>query len=272
MNDVEPMDFEVGPAAARKIRNRGRWARFFAGQTALVAENAYQWEYEPVEKKISMNFLLAIMFGFIAGIILNVMPCVLPVLGIKILSLAKAGGASRKTVLARSLVFSSGIMTVFMALAAFASFAQLSWGQQFQSPWFLVSLIVLTVVFALGLFDVYVLVVPSNISNLERKSGKGLWVNISAACSPRCLPRPAAGRFSAPRSHGRLRIHRHYLPGVFLHRRRHGVSLRAFSLSKTLVNLIPKPGKWMEDFKHLMGILLLGAAVYFLLGLPKTWW
>ena len=89
----------------------------------------------------------------------------------------------RRTVLAHSLVFSGGIMTVFMALAALASFAQLSWGQQFQSPWFLVSLIVFTVVFALGLFDVYVLVVPSNISNLERKSGAtpALWVTCCLA-------------------------------------------------------------------------------------------
>lgn len=271
MNDVEPMDFEVGPAAGKKNPEPGALGQIsLPGQTALVAENAYQWEYEPVEKKISMNFLLAIMFGFIAGIILNVMPCVLPVLGIKILSLAKAGGASRKTVLARSLVFSSGIMTVFMALAAFASFAQLSWGQQFQSPWFLVSLIVLTVVFALGLFDVYVLVVPSNISNLERKSGKGLWGEYFRGMFATLLATPCSGPFLGATLAWTLTQSTVIIFLVFF-------SIGAgmafpyvlFSLSKTLVNLIPKPGKWMEDFKHLMGILLLGAAVYFLLGLPK---
>ena len=170
----EPMDFQVLSARLPAAGAPGTFGQLtFAIPQGPPGEKSQPWDYEPVEKKLAMNILLAIFFGFIAGIILNVMPCVLPVLGIKILSLANSGGASRRTVLAHSLVFSGGIMTVFMALAALASFAQLSWGQQFQSPWFLVSLIVLTVVFALGLFDVYVLVVPSNISNLERKSGKG---------------------------------------------------------------------------------------------------
>lgn len=271
MNDVEPMDFEIGPAAARQNPEIGALGQIsLPGQTALLAGNPHQWEYDPVEKKISMNFLLAIVFGFIAGIILNVMPCVLPVLGIKILSLAKAGGASRKTVLARSLIFSSGIMTVFMALAAFASFAQLSWGQQFQSPWFLVSLIVLTVVFALGLFDVYVLVVPPNISNLERKSGKGFLGEYFRGMFATLLATPCSGPFLGVTLAWTLTQSTIIIFLVF-------ASIGAgmafpyvlFSLSKTLVNIIPKPGKWMEDFKHLMGILLLGAAVYFLLGLPK---
>jgi thiol:disulfide interchange protein len=271
MNNVEPMDFEIGPAAVKQKAEAGSLGQIaLPGQAALPGANPHQWEYEPVEKKISMNFLLAILFGFIAGIILNVMPCVLPVLGIKILSLAKAGGASRRTVLARSLVFSGGIMTVFMALAALASFAQLSWGQQFQSPWFLVSLIVLTVVFALGLFDVYVLVVPPNISNLERKSGKGFLGEYLRGMFATLLATPCSGPFLGATLAWTLTQSTVIIFLVFF-------SIGAgmafpyvlFSLSRTLVRLIPKPGKWMEDFKHLMGILLLGAAVYFLLGLPK---
>ncbi|HUI92581.1 MAG TPA: cytochrome c biogenesis protein CcdA [Chitinivibrionales bacterium] len=271
LNSAEPLDFEVGPVEAKQKTEPGALGQItMPGQTALAAETPHRWEYEPVEKKISMNFLLAVLFGFIAGIILNVMPCVLPVLGIKILSLAKAGGASRKTVLAHSLVFTGGILTVFMALAALASFAQLSWGQQFQSPWFLVSLIVLTVVFALGLFDVYVLVVPSNISNLERKSGKGFLGEYLRGMFATLLATPCSGPFLGATLAWTLTQSTVIIFLVFF-------SIGAgmafpyilFSLSKTLVRLIPKPGKWMEDFKHLMGILLLGAAVYFLLGLPK---
>ncbi len=268
LGDAEPMDFQVLAARLSAAAPPGQLS--FSALQEVPEVKPRAWEYEPVEKKISMNFLLAIIFGFLAGIILNVMPCVLPVLGIKILSLAKAGGASRRTVLARSLVFSGGIMTVFMALAAFASFAQLSWGQQFQSPWFLVSLIVFTVVFALGLFDVYVLVVPSNIANLERKSGKGFLGEYLRGMFATLLATPCSGPFLGATLAWTLTQSTVIIFLVF-------ASIGAgmafpyvlFSFSKTLVRLIPKPGKWMEDFKHLMGILLLGAAVYFLLGLPK---
>jgi thiol:disulfide interchange protein len=268
---AEPMDFQVLAARLPASAALGTFGQLnFAIKQGPPAEKHQSWDYEPVEKKLAMNILLAILFGFIAGIILNVMPCVLPVLGIKILSLAKSGGASRRTVLAHSLVFSGGIMTVFMALAALASFAQLSWGQQFQSPWFLVSLIVLTVVFALGLFDVYVLVVPSNISNLERKSGKGFLGEYLRGMFATLLATPCSGPFLGATLAWTLT---QSTAIIFLVFASVGAGMASpyvlFSFSKTLIRLIPKPGKWMEDFKHLMGILLLGAAVYFLLGLPK---
>ncbi len=242
----------------------------FAIESGPSEEKPYPWDYQPTEKKISMNLFLAILFGFLAGIILNVMPCVLPVLGIKILSFAKVGGSSRKTVFLRSLAFAGGMISVFMALAALASFAHLSWGQQFQSPWFLVSLVVLTVIFALGLFDVYVIALPGAIAGMERMGGRGFFGEIVRGMFATLLATPCSGPFLGATLAWTLTQ-----PSViiFLVFASIGVGMAfpyvVFSASRTLIRLIPKPGKWMEDFKHLTGILLLGAVVYFLFGLPK---
>jgi|WetSurMetagenome_2_1015567.scaffolds.fasta_scaffold00378_8 thiol:disulfide interchange protein len=228
------------------------------------------WDYEPIENKVSLNLLLALLFGFIAGLILNVMPCVLPVIGIKILSLANAGGASRKAALLRSLAFAGGMMLVFMALATLASFAHLSWGQQFQSPWFLLALIVLTVVFALGLFDVYVLVVPNSISTLSRKSDSGYAGEFLRGMFATLLATPCSGPFLGATLAWTLT---QPTPVIFLVFASIGTGMAfpyvVLSASRTLARLVPRPGKWMEDFKNLMGVLLLAAAVYFLMGLPK---
>lgn len=268
---AEPMEFETGTSGVSIQQGTGLLGQISIGsESELSEEKPYAWEYEPVEKKISMNFLLAIVFGFLAGTILNVMPCVLPVLGIKILSFAKAGGASRRTVIARSIAFAGGMMSVFMALAALASFAHLSWGQQFQSPWFLISLIVMTVVFALGLFDVYVIAMPHSISSFERKGGKGYYGEFLRGMFATLLATPCSGPFLGATLAWTLTQSTLIIFLVFASI---GAGMAfpyvAFSASKTLVRIIPKPGKWTEDFKHLMGILLLGAAVYFLFGLPK---
>jgi thiol:disulfide interchange protein len=228
------------------------------------------WDYEPVERKISMNFLLAVLFGFIAGIILNIMPCVLPVLGLKILSFAQSSGASRRTSVARSLMFGGGMMSIFMLLAALASFAHLSWGQHFQSPWFLIALILVTVVFSLGMFDIYILPLPSNISDLEKKSGSGAVGDFLRGMLATLLATPCSGPFLGATLAWTLTQSTLVIFFVF-----GSIGLgMAFpyillSSNRTLLRLMPKPGPWMNDFKHFMGFLLLGASAYLLFGLPK---
>lgn len=269
--DAESMDFEVLPTRISMSRASAPLGELsFTNLQGLSEEKPYAWEYDPVEKRISMSFLLAIVFGFIAGLILNVMPCVLPVLGIKVLSFAKVRSDPRRVVLTRSLAFAGGMMCVFMALAALASFAHLSWGQQFQSPWFLITLIVLTVIFALGLFDVYVFNLPNSVSTMERRSGKGYFGEFLRGIFATLLATPCSGPFLGATLAWTLT---QSTLVIFLVFASIGAGMAfpyvALSASTTLVRLVPKPGKWMEDFKHLMGILLLCAAVYFLMGLPK---
>lgn len=231
-----------------------------------------EWDYKPQEKKFEYNILLAIILAFIAGIILNVMPCVLPVLGVKILSFSQGVGSDRRIAVIRSLAFSAGMILIFLVLASFAAFAGLSWGEQFQNPKVLVAIICIIFVFALGMFDIFIIIIPTSITALKQKNMKervflddfikGMFTTILATpCSGPLLGATLAWTLLQPPA---------VIYIVFISI---GVGMASpyvlFSSSSHLMKLIPKPGNWMVNFKHLMGFLLIGFAVYLMIGLPK---
>jgi thiol:disulfide interchange protein DsbD len=229
------------------------------------------WNYRPRETGTGsgLSFLPALLLAFLAGIILNAMPCVLPVLGIKILSFAQGRSGSRGETLLHSLAFASGVMAVFMALAGFTAFANYSWGEHFRNPWALTGLIALIVVFALGLFDVYTLIVPAGLSNLPQARRKGFFGDFFQGIVATLLATPCSGPFlgavlawSVTQSP----------PIIFLVYGALGLGMAfpyvLLSSDRSLVRLIPRPGPWMEDGKRIMGFLLLAFAAYLLAGLP----
>lgn len=281
--------FEVVPSAAEDYRTAqampmGRSAPdsggelpaglslegFAGGGAEPTGAQIPDWDYTPVEEKLRYNVALALVLAFLAGVILNVMPCVLPVLGIKILSFSQGTGASRATAVGRSLVFAAGMLTIFMVLASLAAFLNFSWGQQFQQPRVLAAIIFVIVLFALGLFDFYTILLPAGIGAASMKSGhgfggeflRGMFTTIMATpCSGPLLGATLAWTLQQP------------VPVIYLVFAAVGIGMAfpyvLLSSSKTLARLVPKPGKWMDDFKHVMGFLLLGFAVYLLIGLPS---
>ena len=76
-----------------------------------------------------MALSAAVVFGLLGGFILNFMPCVLPVIGLKLLSFLEQGGKSRGHVFALNLCYTGGILAVFMVLATLAAFAEFAWGE-----------------------------------------------------------------------------------------------------------------------------------------------
>ena len=87
--------------------------------------------------------------AFLGGLILNLMPCVLPVISLKILAFLQQAGESRARVFALNVWYSAGLLSVFMILAALAATAGLAWGEQFTLPWFKVAMTALVFVMAL---------------------------------------------------------------------------------------------------------------------------
>ncbi|MBD3321873.1 MAG: hypothetical protein GF350_12325 [Chitinivibrionales bacterium] len=229
-----------------------------------------QWDYDPVEPRQKYNVVLALVLAFLAGIILNVMPCVLPVLGVKILSFSHGLSESRGKAVLRSLIFAAGMITVFMALASLAAFAGYSWGEQFQNPKMLVGIVSLIFIFALGMFDFYVILVPSNIGSLEQQTGEGLFSDFYKGMFATILATPCSGPLLGATLAWTLTQPTYV---IFLVFGSVGAGMAfpyvLLSSSKTLARFIPKPGKWMEDFKHVMGYLLLGFAVFLMIGLPR---
>ncbi|MFH1922981.1 MAG: thioredoxin family protein [Planctomycetota bacterium] len=207
--------------------------------------------------------LIAAFFG---GLILNLMPCVLPVLSLKLLTFVEQGGQSRGQVFVLNLWYSAGLMLVFLILATLSASFSLAWGEQFTYTWFKVTLTALVFVMALSFLGVWEIPIPGFVGSsaagqLQVKEGavgaffKGVFTTILAT--------PCTGPFLG------------YVFGFTLKQPAH-VSYLIFSTVglgmaapylivgalPELIRFLPKPGTWMETLKQVMAFLLLGTVVY----------
>ncbi len=223
-----------------------------------------------------------LLMAFIGGIILNVMPCVLPVLSIKAMSIVKQSQQDKKMIMKSSLVYTAGILVSFIVLALVIIILKMSgelvgWGFQFQSPGFVIFLLTIIFVFALSLFDVFIFQAPGMqvASQMTAKGGltgsfmSGIFaVLLATPCTAPILGAALGFAFSQPPF---------MILAIFL--------LVGFGLAFPFIllgfwpgaiKLIPKPGEWMNTFKEFMGFLLFGTAlfllrtVYFLIGGENT--
>ncbi|WP_420788452.1 protein-disulfide reductase DsbD family protein [Vibrio alginolyticus] len=131
--------------------------------TNLLAEETTQATAEAIVEPLPSTSLTSVfLFALLGGLILNIMPCVLPVLGMKLSSIVAAQGIERRQIRAQFVASSLGILTSFWILAGFILVLKLTgnaigWGVQFQSPWFLGLMVLVTTLFGanmLGLFEV----------------------------------------------------------------------------------------------------------------------
>lgn len=214
-----------------------------------------------------MYFLLAIVGGFI----LNFMPCVLPVIAIKIISLMEQVNDDPGRVRMQGLTFAAGILTSFLVLggivlAARSAGQTVGWGFQMQYPPFVIAMATIIMVFSLSLFGLfYVTVAPGQdqIDKLASKEGytgtffKGVLATVlSTPCTAPALG-PAVGfAFSQPPI---------TILGIF-EAVGLGMSLPylLLTINPKWLRFIPKPGVWMEKFKESMGFVLLATVVWLL--------
>lgn len=219
--------------------------------------------------------LLAILpVALLGGFILNFMPCVLPVIGLKILSFVQQAGESRARVFALNLTYSAGMLAVFLVLATLAVVWNLGWGEQNTSDVF--NIVMVSVVFAMGLslLGVWEIPIPGFVgsgkaSELAQKEGlsgaffKGAVTTLLATpCSGPGLATALAWCNGKP-------AHLVYLVFIFLGL---GMAIPYLVIGAIpgLVKLLPKPGAWMETFKQVMGFVLLGTVVFMFTYMPST--
>jgi len=227
-------------------------------------ENEY---FEPVFPESSNigSIVQAVLFGFIAGFILNFMPCVLPVVSLKVLSLVGHTGKTEKGISLPGLVFSAGILTSFTLLAMLAAFFGYSWGGLFQHQWFIV--VMASVIFVLGLsmFEVFVINPPSFVQRASRERGnpyadaffKGLLATLLATpCSGPFLGGTLAWALSRPP----LTVFIIYMSiGAGM-----ALPYLILTMNPNLLRFVPRPGAWMRDFENIMGFALMFTVVYLL--------
>ncbi|MEN6451200.1 MAG: thioredoxin family protein [Thermoguttaceae bacterium] len=209
---------------------------------------------------------LQLLAAFVGGLILNVMPCVLPVVSLKILAFVQQAGESRGRIFALNVWYSAGLLAVFMILATLAVSVGLAWGEQFTLPWFKVTMTAFVFAMALAFLGVWQLPIPGFVgtgrtNELQQKEGpsgaffKGVFTTILAT--------PCSGPFLGP-VFGYLlnqppQVVYYVFAAVGLGMASPYLLIGAFP---KLIGFLPKPGAWMGAFEQLMGFLLLATVVY----------
>lgn len=219
----------------------------------------------------STSLLTVLFLAFIGGFILNFMPCVLPVISIKVLSFMQQAGEDPKRVFQLGLTFTAGIVSSFMALAAVIILFQqagqrVGWGFQFQYPIFLVLMSCVILFFALsmfGLFYIQVTAGQSQVDKLASKEGlagtffKGVLATIlSTPCTAPALGTALGFAFTQP----------WWVICLVFFTISIGMSFPYVILTANpgWMKYIPKPGVWMEKFKEGMGFLMLATVIWLL--------
>lgn len=215
--------------------------------------------------------LIAILgLAFLGGLILNIMPCVLPVIALKILGFVRQANDDPKRIRKLGLIYAGGVIASFMALATFVLAIKqagkaASWGMQFQNPGFVVFITTLVVLVALNLFGVFEVTLGGKAMDaaggLASKEGSsGAFFNGVLAT---ILATPCTAPFLAPALGFAFAASTQIILLVFL--------AIALGLATPYVVLcwfpawlkkLPKPGAWMEKFKIAMGFPMLATAVW----------
>ena len=211
------------------------------------------------------SLLEYIGIGLLGGLILNVMPCVLPVLTMKLFHVLEHGAGDARARKLHGVAYAAGILTAFLVLAIAvialrASGERVGWGMQFQHPPFVATMIALIFAFglnALGVFELNISVHGHHHQGYTASYFNGIFAAVmSTPCSAPFLGTAAAFALGAGAIWWQTLA-------MFL---AIGLGLSSpflvISFIPSLAKALPRPGPWMETFKSLMGFTLLGAAVW----------
>lgn len=225
----------------------------------------------PVHRGMEVDSLLkAVIFAFVAGLVLNVMPCVLPVVSLKILSFVQDARGSQRRAAFMGFLFGAGIITVFLILAALASFAGYGWGELFQKQAFILGMIVVLFAMAMSLFDLFQLPVPQFAVKADALgAGQGYVGCFSRGMLATFLATPCSGPLLGGAMAWTLR---QSPPLIFVIFASMGLGMAApyiiLAISPAALRWLPRPGPWLGHFERLMGFALLATVVYLLTILP----
>ena len=257
-----------------------------------VGEKGYQVNAslgDREDEHVSFGKLLTILGGmFLGGMILNLMPCVFPVIGIKIMSFVQQAGEDRRKILNHGVIYAAGVILSFWVLSGLLlalregtignGGQEVTWGYQLQNPWVLWGLMLVMFSLAMNMFGIFEIGASATSvgSNLTRKQGAAgsffsgvLATVVATPCSAPFLGVAIGLAFNLPPLLFLVAFTVMALGLAFPY-----VLLSAFP---KLVERLPRPGPWMESFKQAMAFLLFGTTGFLLwsflslkeVGLPK---
>lgn len=222
------------------------------------------------KRETQMPFFKLLLYAFLGGLILNVMPCVLPVLSLKVMSFVKQAGEEPGRIWRLGLMFAVGVISSFVSLATVVVLLKeagqtVGWGFQMQEPRFVIVMTAVVVALGLSLLGVYEIGLPGSaagsMDKASRKEGylgalfNGVLVTaLATPCTAPMLGAALGFAFSQPSG------------VIFLFFIAIGLGLAfpyvVLAANPKLIKWMPKPGAWMNTFKQFMGFLMLATAVW----------
>jgi len=255
-----------------------------AGARAVERVGVAEAAKGPPPEAGGRSFLVVLLLALLGGLILNLMPCVLPVLSIKLLGMVGHGGAEKRVVRKRFLATAAGVLASFMALAGAmvglqAAGATVGWGIQFQQGWFLIAMAVIVTLFAANLWGLFEIRLPQAIADRALQAGLkagrpaggapggsgGLRGEFATGAFATLLATPCSAPFLGTAvgfalSRGALEIFAVFLAlGIGL-----ALPYLLVAAVPALATRMPRPGRWMVWLRAVLGVALAATAVWLL--------
>ena len=217
------------------------------------------------------GFFWFILLGFLGGLILNAMPCVLPVLSLKVFGLMKSAEGGRRAITAGGLATAAGIILSFLLLAGAAIGARaagvaVGWGIQFQEPLFVGALAVVILLFTLNMWGLFEIHLPGTLAKVGSTGpSEGLAGHLVTGFFATLMATPCSAPFLGTALGFALTQDSGTTAAMFgaigTGMASPYLLLAAFPAAG---RVLPKPGAWMATFKVVMGFLLAATLVWLL--------
>ncbi|EHY8867646.1 thioredoxin family protein [Vibrio alginolyticus] len=238
----------------------------------FIAEHATTVKSQMIiQDRGNFNIAQMILFALFGGFILNIMPCVLPVLGMKLSSIVSTQGLEKRQIRFQFLSSSLGILVSFWLIALFLTVLKLSgsaigWGIQFQNAWFIGLMVFITGVFGANMLGLFEIRLSSNANTwLATKGDNSYKGHFTQGMFATLLATPCSAPFLGTAVAFALATS---IPVMFLIFTALALGMAspwiAVALFPSVALRLPKPGQWMNNIKLLFGFMMLITSVWLL--------
>ncbi|MCH8042258.1 MAG: hypothetical protein IID44_00940 [Planctomycetes bacterium] len=267
---------EAAELAAGRTLTQDFWSKTFADLGFVQTGDV--WSHKLLSSiefssgtLVFVAVVLTLILAFLGGLILNVMPCVLPVIGLKVMSFVEQAGESRGRILGLNLWYSLGVLSVFMVFATVAAVlhvmgSSFGWGDFLREPAFSIPLAAVIFVLALSLMGIWEIPIPGFVGSGKAdklSQQEGPTGAVTKGVITTLLATPCSGPFIG------LVVGIAVLAPIWLNFAVFGMMALGMSapflligMYPRLISKLPKPGAWMETFKQAMGFVLLATVVF----------
>ncbi|WP_437222760.1 protein-disulfide reductase DsbD family protein [Planctomicrobium sp. SH661] len=266
-----PTPEEVSPSTAQSLVKTHPSESPDSSGAKAESRSAASGDFVLDETAGSSTFAAELLTSFIAGVLMNILPCVLPVLAIKILSFVQQAGESRTRILALNLSYTAGVLTVFLVLATLSVVLGQSLASLYQNVWFMIVMTCIVVTLALSLFGVFEFPVPGIIPSATNHH-EGLVGAFNTGIIATVIGTPCLAPFVSS-----VFLYCLTQPPFVVYIMFTSMALGMASpflltaVLPSLVNKLPRPGEWMVKFKQFTGFFMLGTAVFLIFSIPLPW-